>query len=209
VNRADVAMLCIVALVALAACETQRIEYHRRPAFHHRASMGELPDRVTLDDGTTIIFHSGFSAPRHDARRTDVEDGERKLFQIREEHEDGTITLRAILPEHIISNLLTCLQNEEYELIYDELLSQHTRDAWEAEGNDVDDFIEFFSANRPRMLQMLNRLYLGMSSFETIMEKYDDGVIECRLRSSGGRGLQFTRVRMIPEGFGLKLLNVR
>lgn len=194
--------IAVIPLILLAGCKMERTEYHRRPAFHHQAAIGDLPDEVVLEDGTRIVYRT--SNPREKRAESSG-----KKFQIREENEDGTITLRAMIPEHVLANLIECLHNEEYDLIYHKLLSQHTRDAWESQGNTEADFAEFFANNRSEIVRGMNRVYLGLSSFETIMEHLDNGVIEVRLRGSATRGLKFTRTRVITEGAGLKLLTVR
>lgn len=164
--------------------------------------MGELPDRVVLDDGTVIVYKPPVTRSERKTR-----DG--KPFQMREEHDDGSVTLRAIIPEHVIANLIECLHNEEYELIWEQMLSDHTKRAWENEGHTLQDFIDYFAENRSPMVQALNRIYIGLSSFDTVMEHHEQDVIEIRLRPSVARGMKFSRVRVIPEGPGLKLINVR
>ena len=199
--------LTVAALAASATaaggCGTYRVEYHKRPAYYHDAAEGQLADRVVLEDGTVLVYKTKSGAiPQHQAEQ-------REKFKIREELEDGTIKLRALVPEHVIANALTCLENDEYELMYRELLSEHTRLEWEGLGNDVDDFAAYFSQHRGHMMRTLTRLYLGLSQLETVVEKYDNGVIECRLSRRVAESHKFTRIRMIREGYGLKLLTIR
>lgn len=162
-----------------------------------------MPDRVVLDDGTVLVYNS------RDSRAQKNNAQPRREFKIREERDDGSIVLRGLIPEHVIANALECLQNEEYELMYHELLSEHTRKEWEGLGNNVDDFARHFAQHRGDMMRTLTRLYLGMSHLETIVEHHDQGVIECRLSRRVAGSHKFTRVRVIREGYGLKLLTIR
>ncbi len=199
----------LAALLVLSACDTYRVEYHRRPAYYQKAAMGDLSDEVVLEDGTKLVFRTIQPRQPRQSHPSGNETGERKTLQIREEHEDGTVTLRGIVPEHVLTNLLTCLHNEEYELIWEQLLVEETRRAWEQTGSTSADFIDFFHEHRNSMIQAVNRIYLGLSSFETVMEYDDYGVLECRLQPSSARNLRFSRVRMLPTSEGLKLVNLR
>lgn len=209
VRNARLTALLVSALATLpiAGCESYRVEYRTRPEYYREAAMGGLPDRVQLDDGTVLVYRTrDVRAGQH----KEVKNAEpRKEFKIREEFDDGTIVLRALLPEHIIANFIECLDNEEYELIYTQLLSEHTRLEWEGLGHDVNDFAAHFAKHRSDMRRSLMRIYLGISQLETVIEQYDNGVIEARLSRRAAGSLKFTSVRMIREGFGLKLLTIR
>lgn len=215
-HRAASYMLLGAVVLLGIGCETYRVEYHQRPAYYRQASAGELSDRVELADGTVIHYRE--SDPQADRRRkrnreqsadrtTDGE--ERKQFQIREEKDDGTIVLRALMPEHVLANFITCLQEEEYELLYDQLLSKHTRRAWEAEGNTFEDFADYFARQRTHMIRAANMVYLGLTSHETVMEHHGPDVIELRLLPQYARDLRFRRIRMISGDEGMKLINIR
>ena len=193
-----------IALAALSACEPYRIEYHNRPSFYEKASEQKLPDRVTLDDGTTIIY--GEPGDKS-ALQKKAKDSER--FKIREKTEDGKIILRNMLPEHVLVNALTCLRREEYELLWEQLLSEHTKLALEGQGKDKEYFISFARENRTDLGRTLTRLLLGMPRMETIVENKGQGVIECRLNPRVASQFKFTRARIINEDFGLKLVNIR
>ena len=107
-RRAPIAIAALAMtpiVTAMAGCEPYRIEYHTRPEIYQVASETELPDRVTLDDGTVIIYNS----PDSKAIAESESDPDAKTFQPRIEHEDGSVTLQAALPEHVLLNTLGCL----------------------------------------------------------------------------------------------------
>jgi hypothetical protein len=208
-------MLCAIMLLSL-GCETYRVEYHSRPAFYRQAAAGELSDRVQLDDGTVIVYREHdpqrthrreVSQPRRQAEESNGE--ERRQFKIREDKDDGSVVLRALMPEHVLANFITCLQEEEYELLYHQLLSKHTRRAWEAEGNTVEDFEDYFAQHRAHMIRTANLIFLGLTSHETQMIHDGPDVIELRLLPQYSRDLRFRRIRMIMEDDGMKLINIR
>src|SRR5687768_17323117 len=99
------AAVCTVAVAAAGGCKPYRVVYKERPAFYEKASASPLPDEITLDDGTVVKYrptNSNSSLGRMGPDRLEP-------FEIREEHEDGSVTLRAAVPEHVIVNTLSCL----------------------------------------------------------------------------------------------------
>lgn len=187
--------------LTLAACETYRVEYHKRPAFYKSAAVGELEDRVTLDDGTVIVYSTRGEQAAGGGVNTD---GER--FRIREELDDGTIILRALLPQHVLANTMTCLRNQEYELIWDQLLSEQTRRSYELHDQGYDEFAAFFEANRLELGATLTRMMLGLSRGESFMENVGGGVILFRFHPRIAPQFEFKIAKVIAEGGGLKLL---
>lgn len=205
------AAAAVMLMAAALGCETYRVEYHTRPDYYHQAAVSELNDEVTLEDGTKIVYLSredSLAADRARRASRSARQGPRKEYQVREELDDGTIILRAMIPEHVLANLMACLANEEYELIYNELISHHTRDAWEASGKDIEDFIDYFEVHRNEMMRTVHRMQLGLPRFEAMLDRISQEMMEVRLRPHIGQGYRFTRVRIVVDGIGLKLLNI-
>ena len=102
-------VLATLASVPLAGCYT--VEYRKQPSFS--AALGEeVPEREVRPDGTVVIYDtkkatSGMKPVSPDA----------KPMRLREEAVDGTITLRAWLPQDVLANFLACVRDEEYELL--------------------------------------------------------------------------------------------
>jgi hypothetical protein len=186
------------------ACEPYRVEYRRRPAYYAKLTEEPLPDRVELEDGTVIVYQTG--APPATGALSGGE--EAKVFKIREETEDGEVTLRALLPEHVLANFLHCLRYEEYELIWDQILAERAKREYELEGRGFADFIVYCRKHRVDLARTANRMRLGLVSNETVVESAGDGVIICRFWPQVAQMFKFRRVAMVREGFGLKLLSV-
>lgn len=201
-RRSVTAQLVVLVSVAftLAACQTYRVEYHRRPAFYKTAAVGQLEDRVTLEDGTVLVYTTRGDSQVYGDRAS----GER--FQIREELDDGTIILRAMLPQHVLANTMTCLRNQEYELIWDQLLSKRTKHSYELHDQGYDQFAAFFEANRLELGATLTRMMLGLSRGESYMVNMGGGVILYRFHPRIASEFDFKTVKVVAEGGGLKLL---
>ncbi len=198
-------LCCLAITLATAGCETYRIEYHRRPAYYKSAAVGQLEDEVTLEDGTVLIFTSRGGEPRTDD--SDGEPGER--FQIRQELDDGTIVLRAFLPQHVLANTMTCLRNQEYELIWEQLLAERTKHSYELSEMGYEEFAGFFQANRMELAATLTRLMLGLSRGESFMENVGGGVVRFRFHPRIAPQFEFKSAEVIGEGGGLKLLMIQ
>ncbi|MHC4107044.1 MAG: hypothetical protein ACYSTY_03050 [Planctomycetota bacterium] len=197
----------VVALGVLAAlgCETYRVEYRYRPAFYREAAMGDLPDRVTLADGTVIVYEEQMPQSALKKKR----DSKAEPFKIREEHPDGSVTLRALMPEDVLANTITCVRSEEYRLLWDQLLSKRTKSAYEQQDLGFEDFAAFLREHRRDLLLTLTRMLLGKPRQEVIIENLGDGVMRCRLRPHVASEFKFTRVDVVSERPGLKLLMIQ
>ena len=186
-------------------CKPYRIEYHNRPGFLRRAQVGELPDQVTLSDGTVIVFKereitSGLKPRDHEGA---------PVTRIREETETGTVTLRAMVPEDVLANTLNCLRNEEYELLWDQMVADQTKSAYEAQGQGQADFAAFMKRNRFELAATLTRMLLGLSRQQAFLENVGDGVISCRFHPQIATEFRFTAVDVVSEPGGLRLLMIR
>jgi hypothetical protein len=196
----------LVSGAGLVGCKAHRVEYHKRPAFYDRAALGKLPDEVVLEDGTVIKYQpvqgqSSFGRAGDDRR---------KPFQIREEHEDALgkkhVTLRALLPEHVLGNTLTCLRNQEYELLYEQMTAQCVKDQCELEEGGVESFIEALRRNRHDLVATLTRMVAGLPHEEVAIINMGGGVTRCKLRSQISEPFKFKSVDVIKEGSAMKLL---
>lgn len=193
----------VVGMLALAGCGTYRVEYHHRPTYYDNAAIGTLDDEVTLDDGTVLIFKQRDNETAMQRSRSS------DRFQVREELADGTVVLRAMLPEHVLSNTLTCLRNEEYDLLWDQMLSEQTKHAYELRGQGYEEFQRFFSANRLELAAMLTRMMLGLSRQESYMETIGGGVIRYSFHPRIGSEFKFKTVDVVAEPEGMRLLLVK
>lgn len=191
-------------LAAIAGCQPYRVEYAKRPAFFEKASTEKLPDQITLKDGT-VIKYSVYGEQSTLGRKGD---DQKKPFLIREEMPDGKIVLRAYLPEHVLVNALACLRNEEYDLLWEQLLCEQTRQKFEAEGGGKDACIEWCRKNRHELVAALTRMVAGLPAQETRFDPMGNGVIRCKLRPQFVGQLKFDTFDVISEGVALKLLSM-
>lgn len=192
-------------MVFACGCEPYRIEYHKRPSYYKQASEEELPDRVTLDDGTVIVYEDRGNQATLEGHME--QRGEPTQF--REERDDGTVELRAFIPQHILANLVMCLRNEEYELMWDQLLAEETRESYEDEAGGYEAFEDFMAEHRRDLLAMLNRMLVGQAMQELHIHRVEGGVMRCEFRPQVQHDFEFRQIDMVYEGTDLKLLMIR
>jgi hypothetical protein len=197
--------LTIGLALAPVACTPYRIERHTRPAFYQSASNGTLPDRVELKDGTVVEYVTGQPTPPSSTEGA----ADAKPFEIREEHDDGTVIVRCLLPEHVIANTMTCLRNREYKVMWEQLLAASTRQAYTSEGLTFDDFADFMDEARPEMMKTLNRMSFGFLGQDVILESGAHGAMRARFGPRLASQFRYRSVEMVMEKDGMKLLMIR
>jgi len=200
------ALLMAVAAMLLSACQSYRIEHHRRPAFYEKAALGELPDELVLEDGTIVKYSTRVTQRRLHAQSNESAG---KPFQMREERDDGMVILSAYLPEHVIVNTLTCLRNEEYELLWDQLVAERTKQAAAEAGEGVEEFAAWMRKHRHDLVATLTRMAAGIHNEAISVTPMGDNLIRCRLRPQIAQPFKFKTIDMAREGFDLKLVGIR
>jgi len=158
--------MLLAILFLLFACETKRIEYRRRPDLMTLGG-GDLPAVTVTADGTEIHWIDDESRQLQGFEQTI---GQERV-RIREEHDEGGVVLRSVIPMHLTINLLECLRRGEYQVIYDQLISDDKRRWYEARGADgYDAFLGWFRARRKEIGSTLNRMRAGKVFGEVLVE---------------------------------------
>ena len=204
------------ASAALAACASERVEYRRRPDF----GMPEgAPGEFVAQDGTRVVWVDEHGNPvgkgPGDGKGDEGASAGPKppgdeLFQPRAVADDGTVTLRCLLPEHVVANTMTCFRNEEWRLIWDQLLAPESKAAYErADGGGFAAFEAWCVKNRKPAMELLNRMRFNAMGSDVTMRQVGPG----RFRATVSPRLwdQFSlRVIEIEQSGGwLRLTSIR
>jgi hypothetical protein len=174
---------CAAALAAAcAACSTERVEYRRRPDF---GVDQEGPGEFIAPDGTRVVWVDdqgrpvGAGAPGTAAASGPgggPEGGAApagyETFEPRKVADDGTVTVRCLLPEHAVANAMTCFRNEEWRVMWDQLLAPESRAAYERkDGGGYAAFEAWCVKNRKPAMELLNRMrFNAMGSDVTVRQ---------------------------------------
>ncbi|MDP6693159.1 MAG: hypothetical protein QF444_02445 [Phycisphaerales bacterium] len=190
--------LLLITFFLLVSCKTQKVEYRTRPAWHY--AMGtEMPNEEVGEDGTIIRYTTvGGSQSSAVANYLDG-------IELRSENEiTGEVTLRAILPEHVLEQTLVCLRDRDWNLLYEQVLSTATRENYEAKEYGREEFIAFFEKNRKELGKTVQRLLRGKSFGDVVHKNIGNFVVVSFAPGSVGN-FKFHTVKLCREGEFLKL----
>jgi hypothetical protein len=220
-------------------CEQKVTEYHQRPSFYRMASESKLVDEYVDENGRRVVFIEDGPLPterleqqkekqRKDELRRErykeerlariaagedvpeEEDYEPKMFRGRAELDDGTILLKAILPEHVLGHTMTCLRNGEYQLLWDQLVSRDTKMTYAERDKGIADFSEFCRKNRSELMKTLNRMIFGYySGSDVILDRLPNLSVRVRFAVQLGQQFKFREVIVVQEIDGMKLHIIR
>ena len=194
----------VLTMIATSACTPYRIEYHQRPGFYAQASEKELPSETVLADGTIIKFVEG--APKHTGAGAkgalDLRGAE--VIKLRDENDSGSTTLRAYAPEHVLAHAKRGVRSREYRLLWDQLLSERTKEAYKRDGKTYEDFASFCESNRPAMMETFNRMGFGLYSPDVVQESMGGTGFRYRLHPRLADQFVFTQFDIVRENGMLK-----
>jgi hypothetical protein len=206
-----------------AACETYRIERYQRPQFYYEASDGELVDEWVAPDGTIVKFSSETSDATEaiekqavGSRRPIDRDGDGKPDEVEstpiwEEHDDGSVTMRAFVPQHVLNNFMEALRAERYDEFYDQLLARSARDMLDSQfkGQGRKAFTRWCSKNRAKIMETLNRMNFEYMSSDVILRKVGADGYRIGFTPRLASQFKYTVVDVVFEKGQARLLGVR
>lgn len=210
----------MLASAALAAgCAAERIEYRYRNPLSDRAK-----DEVdhTLPDGTRVVYRdrpavaSGkfgsteVVTPMGDAPVPGVgaTDGGGPDLELRIEHADGTIELRAFTPAQVIVHLQHAIRNREYPPFYAQMLTKEARKEWDARGGESA-FAAWMDEQRSAVMEFLNRTSYGMFSSDVVTRATGPKTIELQLTPHLHGQFKFDAIEFERQQGGMRLRALR
>lgn len=190
-------------------CETERTMYRKIPRYYEEA--GVTPGEFYLEDGTRVVYE--YRDPLAD-NKVQREGGREIGEDLRAEDEGGKVEVYAMIPDHVLQHAVTMIYNEEYELMYDELLAERTQREYEERGGGREGFVAFVRTNRNELYAALNRMardirgpFVEMQrTGNQIRVQFHPSIVRPDL--TGNRAFKFGTVDMIYEGYELRLLKI-
>ena len=197
-------MFILLMLLLPQACEETRIQYRKTPSFYSLMADMQGGRDTVLEDGTEIRFIH--QTPRG---LDNFKDHTGKSFLMREERKDGSISLNAIMPEHVLLLLLDCLQSQEYTLFWDEMIATSTKEWYESEGGGQKACLDFLRINRRDISEALTRMKMGTGLNEVERIRTDEDVIRLRLAEHLRHRFAFTELDTRWENGKYVLVSIR
>jgi hypothetical protein len=205
--------------VLAAGCAGERVEYRYRNPLSDRAK-----DEVdhTLPDGTRVVYRdrpavsagrfgdSAVPAPtgQDDASAVGASDGSGPALELRIEHADGSIELRAFTPAQVIAHLQHAIRNREYPPFYAQMLTKEARKEWDQRGGEQA-FAAWMDERRGPVMEFLNRTSYGMFSSDVITRATGPRTIELQLTPHLHGEFAFEAVEFERQGGMMRLRALR
>ncbi len=131
-----------------------------------------------------------------------------KELKLREVERDGSVTLRAVLPEHVMAHFVEAVKTHTYGPFYSQMLARETIDAYERAGGE-EVFAAWAETHRKDLLTFLNRMGSNWSGSEVITEKVTALRMRYRLDRRNLPEIRFEVVEILNERGGLRLALIR
>ncbi|MFM8730933.1 MAG: hypothetical protein ACKOGJ_00165 [Phycisphaerales bacterium] len=128
-------------------------------------------------------------------------------FEPREQLDDGTVVLRCLMPQHVVGNAMTCFRNEEWRLMWDQLLADESRAAYERPGGGGFEAFEAWCVkNRRPAMELLNRMRFDAMGSDVVMRPIGRGVTRATLTPHlwDQFGLRVVEFEQTPQGMRLR-----
>ena len=163
---------------------------------------------MVLEDGTVIRF------VENEVDNTPVVPGQEgvapaQMPEIRTQAPDGSVTLRAYAPEHVLAHAKQGIRFREYRMLWDQLVAESTKQAYERNGEGFEEFADFCERNRPAMMETFNRMGFGLFSPDVVQESIGSEGLRYRLHPRLGDQFVFTEFDVVREEDGMKWVMIR
>lgn len=126
--------------------------------------------------------------------------------QQRETAEDGSVTLRAKGPRHLMRHIFETLRNGERELFTEQVLSQATKDEFVRNGREPGEAFDMLAEDIEAIDRLFARMPMAENAPNARLERVGPGIHRLRLVRGVGRDLKWQGFDMITEGGFEKLL---
>ena len=201
------------ASVFLVGCAEERTEYHYRSQAEADAIGRPVDETFVKADGTKVVYSSK-RREKINVQGSNAGAGstttavEMPPVDLREKKASGEVILRATFPEQVVDHLAECVRNEEYDLIWNQLLSAGAKSDLEGRGGRKY-FTTFFTTNRKEVMATLNCMKINFKNGHVIIRKSDDTHMMAQLDSTLRKNYKFTTMEFESTPTGMKLVSIR
>jgi hypothetical protein len=132
-----------------------------------------------------------------------------KAFMAREVFDDGSVVMRALLPDHVLANTMTSLRNQEYLQLWEQVVAESTKRQYAAQGMGAEDFVRYCTRNRSELMMTLNRMSFGYyGGSDVILDRLPDLSVRMRFSNKIASQFKFREIYVVQERDGLKLAGI-
>jgi hypothetical protein len=113
-----------------------------------------------------------------------------------------------MMPEHVVANTMACFRNEEYQLMWDQLLAPEARAEWKQNGG-FEGFDKWCKDNRRVTMELLNRMRFNAVGSDLSMKQVAPGLTRATLSPHLWDQFKFRVIEFEQTPDGMKLRSIR
>ena len=127
---------------------------------------------------------------------------------LRLQDDDGNITLVSRSPSHVVFHLRETLVSEEVDLLFEQVLSEKTKQNYRSRGMDPKLAVEYMARNRNAILDFLATIPMGEKTPGVLQESLGRNMFRYRSGGAVAMGLKFSALDVIVEHKSFRLLMI-
>lgn len=131
-----------------------------------------------------------------------AEDAERMV----DVNPDGTVRLRSSNIRQLMSQVVSCLQKDELELLHDQLVSKSTLEEYRERGKDSFAFVEHLYRNQDAIVEMFKRMPMAENTPAVAMHQPARNTFKLQLTGIAKNGLKWTTMWVTHESGTWKIM---
>jgi hypothetical protein len=125
------------------------------------------------------------------------------------EQPDGSVKLIAKSVRHLMTNIQLCLEYEDDELLFDQVISSQTKQQFRGEGKDPHEAVTYVKENREEIAKLFARMPFGEQSPNVIIQQPAQRTMVLEVTGLAAKDLHLTQLWAVMEKGDWKLLWVR
>lgn len=195
------------------ACAVERTEYRYRSQSESDATGRPVDETFIKPDGTKVVYSSkrlekAKDTPSSTTLDAPVVDPEQPVIDLRETKANGDVILRATFPEQVVAHVAECVRNEEYDLIWNQLLSVDAKKELQGRGG-IQYLNTFFATNRKEVMATLTCMQINLKNGHVMLRKNGETHLTAEFDSTLRGNYRFTTIEFESTPTGMKLVSIR
>jgi len=196
------AALLLLFCSPLANCQTETIEHRHVPAWH--IAMGKELPKNSSKEGNAKVVYSTLGGSNSIAVQEYLYSVELEA----KDEETGEVTLKAVLPEQLLSQALVCLRDRNWHVLYGQVLSTGAQRYFKSVDEELAYFQSYFDANRLEIAKTMRKMMQSRTFGDTLVRQEGNRIL--MYFSSNMLGdFQFKRIELVKEGELVKLDSIQ
>src|SRR5262249_22929416 len=125
------------------------------------------------------------------------------------ENPDGSVKLIAKSIRHLMSHIALCLEYEDDQVLFEQVISDQTKQEFQAKGKDPHESVEFIKKNKDEILRLFSRMPFGEQSPNVILKQPAKRTALLEVTGLAAKDLQLTQLWAVMEKGNWKLLWIK